>query len=396
MPSHSQNQSMTEEIENSNSALVSFALRGLQRCWMPELGRWSHIYYLDGGDHPNQSLPHSDVFYTLNVLAGLSRVAWIPDWIDVKETFDRNAAKLTVLPVRKYALGTALWAAAEFGLELPAEASRSIESLLKSPENWKSFLAQDLGMLLIGAVAQARREPKKWSPIASGLFNFLQEGFHSPSHLFFNSCYQPRGRFSSFATQTYLTLASYCYGDFAGEEKAISMANQATKKLIELQGPNGEWPWFFDSSTGRVLDYYEVYSVHQYGMAPAFLEWGERLGVEGARDALIKGFHWVLGENQLSIPMIIPELSLSIRSQVRKGELDTKRWRVLRAIRNATLGWNGEFAAPANVVLRRECRSYELGWILWSFGQRGDLPQLTGHPLFSEDGQSARVTKKVA
>ena len=50
----------------------------------------------------------------------------------------------------------------------------------------------------------------------------------------------------------------------------------------------------------RVLDFYEVYSVHQYGMAPAFLECAERHGVPKARDALIKGFKWVLGDNQLA------------------------------------------------------------------------------------------------
>ena len=58
-----------------NSPLVSYALRGLDRCWLPEHGRWSHIYHLDGRDPPNESVPHSDVFYTLNVLLGLSRVA---------------------------------------------------------------------------------------------------------------------------------------------------------------------------------------------------------------------------------------------------------------------------------------------------------------------------------
>lgn len=382
--SYMQNHSVSEEIQHSNNALVDFALMGLQRCWQPEHGRWSHIYHLDGRDRPNQSLPHSDVFYTLNVLVGLSRVAQIPNRINVKEIFQRNAADLAVLPVRKYAFGAALWAGAELGLDLPAEVSALVELLLSSPEKWKSFLAQDLGMLLIGAVAQARRDPRKWRAVAENLFNYLLSNYLAPSNLFFNSPREPRGRFSSFATQTYLTLASYCYGDFACDEKAISIANNATKKLIALQGPNGEWPWFFDSNTGRVLDYYEVYSVHQYGMAPAFLEWAERLGLPEARDALTKGFRWVLGENQLSIPMIIPELSLSIRSQVRKGELNTKRWRVLRAIRNAGLGFNGELVAPENVVLRWECRSYELGWILWSFGKRDDLPRLTGHSLFTQ------------
>ncbi len=80
--------------------------------------------------------------------------------------------------------------------------------------------------------------------------------------------------------------------------------------------------------------------------------------------------------------MLVPELSLSIRSQVRKGELRTKNLRVLRAIRNAMLRLEAALVDPSEIVLRLECRSYELGWILWSFGRRSDLPELTHHRLF--------------
>ena len=31
-----------------NSPLVNYALRGLERCWLPRERRWSHIYHLDG------------------------------------------------------------------------------------------------------------------------------------------------------------------------------------------------------------------------------------------------------------------------------------------------------------------------------------------------------------
>ncbi|HMH02338.1 MAG TPA: hypothetical protein VK555_13040, partial [Terriglobales bacterium] len=155
-----------------------------------------------------------------------------------------------------------------------------------------------------------------------------------------------------------------------------------TRKLIEWQGPNGEWPWFFDAASGRVLDFYEVYSVHQYGMAPAFLELAEQHGVLEARSAIIKGFNWVLGQNQLAAPMLVPDLHLTIRSQVRKGELRTKNWRVFRALRNSTLRREAVLIDPSELELRLECRSYELGWILWSFGQRSDFPELTHHEMF--------------
>ncbi|WP_216073147.1 hypothetical protein, partial [Acinetobacter nosocomialis] len=69
-------------------------------------------------------------------------------------------------------------------------------------------------------------------------------------------------------------------------------------------------------------------------MAPAFLEHAEQHDVPEARDALIRGFKWVLGDNQLNKLMLVPDLQLSIRSQVRKNELHTSSLRMLRALRN--------------------------------------------------------------
>ena len=366
---------------SKNSPLVNYALSGLRRCWMPEHGRWSHIYHLDGRDHPNESVPPSDVFYTLNVLLGMSRLNDIPDSINVSEIFRRNVRQLTQMPVAKYAFGMALWAAAELDLDVPEDVVRALNGVL-SEKNWKEFRAQDLGMLLTGIVAQARAGRKQWIHLAGPLISFLTERYHSESGLFFDTATGLRRRFASFATQTYLTIACYHYGEFAGDAAAIAMANACARKLIALQGPQGEWPWFFDAQQGRVLDFYEVYSVHQYGMAPAWLECAERHDVREARAALIKGFKWMFGENQLGKSMFVPELQLSIRSQVRKGELRTKGRRVLRAVRNASLGHSSGLIDPDKVGLRMECRSYELGWILWSFGKRTDLSQLSHHEVF--------------
>jgi hypothetical protein len=368
---------------SQNSPLVNYALSGLQRCWLPEHGRWSHIYHLDGRGPPNESLPPSDVFYTLNVLLGMSRLDQIPDSFNLSETFRRNALQLTRMPVAKYAFGMALWAAAELELSVPEDVARDLNGLLAENKNWWDFRAQDLGMLLTGIVAQAKAGRKEWSRFAGPLFSFLAERYHSQSGLFFDAASGFRRRFASFAAQTYLTIACYHYGEFTGNSAAIAMANACTRKLIEMQGPQGEWPWFFDARYGRVLDFYEVYSVHQYGMAPALLECAERYDVRAARATLIKGFNWVLGENQLGKSMLIPELQLSIRSQVRKSELRTKKKRVLRAVRNAYLGRSSTLIDPVDVGLRLECRSYELGWILWSFGQRSDLRQLTHNQAFS-------------
>jgi hypothetical protein len=378
---------MTMQVfsSGSNAPLVDYALKGLDRCWLPEFGRWSHIYHLDKRTQPNESVPHSDVFYTLNVLLGMARVQHVPRHIDVAEIFLRNVGHLPNLPVRNYAFGVALWASAELGLPIPESVLSHINDVVLNAERWNSFRAQDLGMILVGVAAQAEKDRDKWVPTATQLFKFLVDRYLAQSGLFFDAASGPRRRFGSFATQTYLLLACYAYGELMNDDRAIRIANAGTCKLIEHQGPQGEWPWFFDAMNGRVLDFYEVYSVHQYGMAPAFLERAERHGVLEARSAIVRGFNWILGNNQLGRPMMVPELHLSIRSQVRRGELQTKNWRVLRAVRSAVLGTKADLIEPSQVELRMECRSYELGWILWSFGRRTDLQELTHHAMFLQN-----------
>jgi hypothetical protein len=369
---------------SENSPLIDFALKGLERCWLPELGRWSHIYHLDGRRRANESLPHSDVFYTLNVLLGLARVPRIPDAIRVRDIFQRNVPLLLTLPVRKYAFGVALWSAAELDLAVPKDIADDLWAFLSDASNWRNLRAQDVGMILTGVVAQARRLPERWSGIADALFSHIVAEFHRPSGLFGDAPSGLRRRFATFASQVYLAIGCYSYGRQKGEIRAIEIANRCSQNLIAMQGPNGEWPWFFDAAGGAVVDFYEVYSVHQYGMAPALLEFAESHDVSEARSALVKGFNWVLGGNQLARPMFDNGTRLSIRSQARKGELNTDKWRALRAVRNTILGPTSGLAEPKNLELRLECRSYELGWILWAFGQRTDLPELTHHRFFTD------------
>jgi hypothetical protein len=254
--------------------------------------------------------------------------------------------------------------------------------LLTERKNWWSFRAQDLGMLLTGVSAQVKAGGREWQQFAVPLFSFLRDRYHCESGLFLDAAAGFRQRFTSFATQVYLAMACYRYGELTGHAPAIGMANACTRKLIQLQGPQGEWPWFLDAGACRVLDFYEIYSVHQYGMAPALLECAERYGVDEARDALIKGFRWVLGDNQLGRSMLVPEQQLTVRSQVRKGELSSKVQRIRRALWNAYTRGHSGLINPHDVDVRLECRSYELGWILWSFGQRTDLRQLSNDKVF--------------
>ena len=117
-------------------------------------------------------------------------------------------------------------------------------------------------------------------------------------------------------------LALYHFGEAFDRDWAVDLANQAATQVIALQGPRGEWGWFYYVPRAQVVDFYEIYAVHQHGMAPAFLHHAVAHGVPGAREALVKGFQWLFGDNEMGVSMLRPGERMFYRSQVREGELE--------------------------------------------------------------------------
>jgi hypothetical protein len=364
--------------------LISFALQGLQRCWMPELGRYSYRHRLDSQQPPNESLPELDTFYTLNVLLGCSQIQTAKELsIDIPAVYQSCCDEAGKLRWRTYTYGMALWAGAKLGFAPPAKLIDEVNNLLGNQRRLQTLTAQDVGMLASGAVAMTIAEGGRWRALAdlfADRIRYLHH--HKQTNLYFNSGAGLRRSFSSFASQVYSILALYHYGEAFDCDWALQMANRSVSRLIALQGRHGEWGWFYYAPGGRVVDFYEVYSVHQHGMAPAFLHHAVAHGVPGARDALIKGFRWLFGDNEMALPMLRPKEHMFYRSQVRQGELRSTLPRMRRSIFNALSNRTDTAQRHHGLVLRRECRSYELAWILWSFGAQTGYPELTSHPDF--------------
>jgi len=366
--------------------LVEYTKIGLKNCYMPERQSWSFIYHLDGRDNPNESLPSKDAFYSLNVILGfakLGRKAWENDY-DLPALLQKNARDLFETGAPTYAMGMALWAAAELDVPLEESTGKKIRDFIRNRSNWRNFRAQDAGMLLTGMAEEKARGYHGFDQDSHDLYRFIINRYRSKSGLFFDQTYGLRKNFGSFATQTYLTTACYHYGTRFKNEEALAIADESTQKLISLQGSNGGWPWFYFVPRGMVVDHYEVYSVHQHGMAPLFLTFAEEREVPGATQAITKGFEWLLGNNQLQQNMFVPELGMFYRSIIRHAELADRRHRVTRALGNALTGTSDTLAPGKDLTLRRECRSYELGWILYSFGNRTDMPRITHNGNFVE------------
>jgi hypothetical protein len=371
------------------SPLVSYALQGLRGLWLPAQQRYAHSHPLDVAPPRRAPLPVPNVFYTLNVLLGLSRVrpADRPPDVDIERVYLSCCGELAMARETDrfppYAYGMALWAGAALDIFPPPALVARILDRVVAEDRVMQMTAQDIAMLATGAVALALSEEAPWRALADRLVHIIQtEYFHPGARLFYNQQRGFRRSLASFASQVYPLLALYHYGAAFSAGAAIELANSGAAKVISLQGRRGEWGWFYYVPGGRLVDAYEIYAVHQHGMAPAFLHHAVAHGVPGARTSLVKGFNWLFGSNELGVSMLCPIEHMFYRSQLRQGELNTTAWRGIRSVTNALLHRSDGAERHRQLALRRECRSYELGWILWSFGGRSDYAELTQRPEF--------------
>ena len=365
-----------------DSPLIEFARRGLARCWMPAEGCWSHKYHLDGRADPNESLPHSDVYYSLNCLLGLARSGGAApgEGMALADVFASLCARMPGLPMRHYAHGMALWTAAELGLDAPGHAMDQARRAAADTGALGGWTAQEIGLVLSGLAHQARHD-RRLEPAVRAMRDLVMQGLRGPHDLYFDRPTGFRRNYATFATQVYAGLGLFHAAELLDDEEALQAARRLCAALIERQGPRGEWAWFYHAPSGRIVDWYEVYSVHQHGMAPALLHHAVASGVAGAREALVKGFGWIFGENEMSVTMLRPSLGMIVRSQRRAGWGGDRRVRAARGVLAGLLGLEGKLLGQG-LELTEEMRSYELGWILWSFGGRADYPELTDRADF--------------
>jgi hypothetical protein len=177
-----------------------------------------------------------------------------------------------------------------------------------------------------------------------------------------------RARFPNFATQIYGVLA-LAVAARRGRGEAIAPARRAADRLLELQRPDGGWPWIFDTRSGRVVEPYEVYSVHQDAMAPmALLELSEATGEGRYRDAALAGVEWVFGRNDLERPMLDRGAGIVYRSIRRRAGLDRATLYANTAL--AAIGRGGVAQRSGGLEVNPTDRPYHLGWVLEAWAGR--------------------------
>lgn len=216
-----------------------------------------------------------------------------------------------------------------------------------------------------GSLEAARAADRLFALIAA---EYVHDGTLLPRHS--SSLY--RRNVVSFGAIVYFLRAMHEHSRRTGDATARALFASGVGRMIEAQGPQGEWPWLYAVGTGRAAELYPVYAVHQDSMAMLFLLPALDQGLPGVRPAIENSLRWVFGENELGEPMYVDSPFRAYRSITRVDRFP-RAGRYLRAVRGIVGGREATVAGGRGVRINPECRSYHPGWILYAWSQRPEL-----------------------
>ncbi len=175
-----------------------------------------------------------------------------------------------------------------------------------------------------------------------------------------------RAHVSCFADFVYPIQALSYYHQATGNAQAIEIACRCAARMCQLQGPEGQWWWHFDIRTGRVVEGYPVYSVHQDSMAPmALFALAEACGRDYSA-SIEKGLHWLSNPAEITGSLVDTERNVIWRKVARH-----EPGRLVRGLQATASRLHPAIRLPgANIAfppssVDYESRPYHMGWILY-------------------------------
>ncbi|WP_066942294.1 hypothetical protein [Microtetraspora fusca] len=177
-----------------------------------------------------------------------------------------------------------------------------------------------------------------------------------------------RAHVGCFADQVYPLQALARLHAATGDGEALAAADRVAAGICAAQGAQGQWWWHYDARTGGVVEGYPVYSVHQLAMAPMALLDLADAGGAAHLDEIALGLAWMAGRPETPESLIDPHLALTWRKAARndpKKLVRGLRATSTRAVPGGRLAVLDRLYPP--VVVDRECRPYELGWLLYAW-----------------------------
>jgi hypothetical protein len=234
---------------------------------------------------------------------------------------------------------------------------------------------QELAWMLWGASAWGAQEERAHT-LARELFALIERDFvHIESGMPRHSTSRYRAHTVSFGSIVYFLRAMHEYDEAFDSARARELFDTCLRRVLELQGADGAWPWMIDVRTALPIDIYPIFTVHQDSMAMLFLFPARSRGVAGIEDAIERSFVWNLGRNELSTTILVDQPYAWFYRSIERVERGPRARRYLRGLGLRARKYP---ARSAHVRVNRECRSYHPGWVLYTWSGRPDTPRVSG------------------
>jgi hypothetical protein len=180
-----------------------------------------------------------------------------------------------------------------------------------------------------------------------------------------------RSHVSCFADLVYPIHALSLYHSLSGDRQALEAASACAERICRLQGPAGQWWWHYDRRTGRVIEPYPVYAIHQDAMAPMALLALQAASRTDYSAYIAKGLDWLAHAPELGGGSLIDDRAGLVWRKVARRE-PRKLCRALQTVATAihpalrVPGLDRLFPPGA---IDFEDRPYHLGWFLYAWAR---------------------------
>jgi hypothetical protein len=267
-------------------------------------------------------------------------------------------------------IGLIIWANAVWEMKSLAELQQQLDIPFENlTVALTSLTTMETAWLVSGLLHEYQHHPaaktKEYLDIA---LNTLLNRYQPSSHLMVHAAAQApwshrlRRWVANFADQIYpvqaLAFAAITSGNEVAKQTAANLANQ----LAKLQGKLGQWWWHYNPHNGEILQFYPVYSVHQYGMAPMALAALQAAQGSNFEPLVQRGRDW-LEHNELNLKMIDRQANTIWRDIEYHQNLLGK---IVRRTNSLLRKGDQLTAKPLNLKLNYETRPYEWGWCLYA------------------------------
>lgn len=177
-----------------------------------------------------------------------------------------------------------------------------------------------------------------------------------------------RGHICCFADMVYPVQALSYYYRLTDKALVRDAAIACGQRMCNLQGEEGQWWWHHDVCTGRVVERYPVYAVHQDGMGPmAVFDLQEACGGD-YRAAVIKSVEWLVHSPEINGSLIDHEAGVIWRKVFRR-----EPGKLVRGIQAMASRLHPSLRMPLAdtffppIAVDYESRPYHMGWLLFAW-----------------------------